>query len=67
VESGKSNVHFISSLMEAGVEFIAVDFPQANRWTAPILSAVAEHEAAMISSRNRGGPGRSEGARWPYG
>jgi DNA invertase Pin-like site-specific DNA recombinase len=25
------NVHFISSLMESGVEFIAVDFPQANR------------------------------------
>src|SRR3954452_18326599 len=24
------NVHFISSLMEAGVDFIAVDFPQAN-------------------------------------
>ena len=25
------NVHFISSLMESGVEFVAVDFPQANR------------------------------------
>jgi DNA invertase Pin-like site-specific DNA recombinase len=24
------NVHFISSLMEAGVDFVAVDFPQAN-------------------------------------
>jgi DNA invertase Pin-like site-specific DNA recombinase len=45
------NVHFISSLMEAGVEFIACDFPQANRLTVHILAAVAEHEATMISAR----------------
>jgi DNA invertase Pin-like site-specific DNA recombinase len=45
------NVHFISSLMESGVEFIAVDFPQANRLTVHILAAVAEHEATMISAR----------------
>jgi DNA invertase Pin-like site-specific DNA recombinase len=45
------NVHFISSLMEAGVDFVAVDFPQANRLTVHILAAVAEHEATMISAR----------------
>lgn len=45
------NVHFISSLMESGVEFVAVDFPQANRLTVHILAAVAEHEAVMISAR----------------
>jgi DNA invertase Pin-like site-specific DNA recombinase len=45
------NVHFISSLMESGVEFTAVDFPEANRLTVHILAAVAEHEAAMISAR----------------
>jgi DNA invertase Pin-like site-specific DNA recombinase len=45
------NVHFISSLMEAGVEFVACDFPQANRLTVHILAAVAEHEASMISAR----------------
>ncbi len=45
------NVHFISSLMESDVEFVAVDFPQANRLTVHILAAVAEHEAEMISSR----------------
>ena len=28
------NVAFISNLMEAGVDFLAVDFPQANRLTA---------------------------------
>ena len=47
------NVHVISSLMESGVEFIAVDFPQANRLTVHILAAVAEHEASMISARTK--------------
>jgi DNA invertase Pin-like site-specific DNA recombinase len=47
------NVHFISSLMEAGVDFIACDFPEVNRLTVHILAAVAEHEASMISSRTK--------------
>jgi DNA invertase Pin-like site-specific DNA recombinase len=45
------NVHFISSLMESGVEFVAVDMPTANRLTVHILAAVAEAEAGMISQR----------------
>lgn len=47
------NVAFISNLMEAGVNFEAVDFPQANRLTLHILAAVAEHEAKTISDRTR--------------
>ncbi len=47
------NVAFISNLMEAGVEFTAVDFPKANRLTVHILAAVAEHEAEMISARTK--------------
>ena len=47
------NVHFISSLMESGVDFVACDFPQANRLTVHILAAVAEHEAGMISARTK--------------
>jgi DNA invertase Pin-like site-specific DNA recombinase len=47
------NVAFVSNLMESGVEFIAVDFPQANRLTIHILAAVAEHEAALISARTK--------------
>lgn len=47
------NVHFISSLMEAGVDFIACDFPEANRLTVHILAAVAEHEATMVSARTK--------------
>lgn len=47
------NVAFVSNLMESGVEFTAVDFPQANRLTVHILAAVAEHEAQMISTRTK--------------
>lgn len=47
------NVHFISSLMEAGVEFVAVDMPQASRFTIHIMAAVAEQEADMIAARTK--------------
>ena len=47
------NVAFVSSLMDSGVEFVAVDFPQANRLTVHILAAVAEHEAKAISERTK--------------
>jgi DNA invertase Pin-like site-specific DNA recombinase len=47
------NVHFISGLMESGVDFVAVDMPHANRLTIHILAAVAEHEREMISARTR--------------
>jgi DNA invertase Pin-like site-specific DNA recombinase len=47
------NVHFISGLMESGVDFIAVDMPTANRLTVHIMAAFAEHEAAMISARTK--------------
>ena len=47
------NVAFVASLMDSGVEFVACDFPQANRLTVHILAAVAEHEASMISARTK--------------
>src|SRR5579859_1791368 len=47
------NVAFVSNLMETGVEFVAADFPQANRLTVHILAAVAEHEREMISQRTK--------------
>lgn len=47
------NVHFISGLMESGVEFVALDMPTANRFTIHILAAVAEHEATLISERTK--------------
>ena len=45
------NVSFVSSLMDSKVKFKAVDFPEANELTIHILSAIAQHEAKIISSR----------------
>jgi DNA invertase Pin-like site-specific DNA recombinase len=45
------NVAFIAALMESGVEFVAVDFPTANKLTIHVLAAVAEHEREAISKR----------------
>jgi DNA invertase Pin-like site-specific DNA recombinase len=47
------NLHFISGLMESGVDFVAADMPFANRLTVHILAAVAEHEREMISGRTK--------------
>jgi DNA invertase Pin-like site-specific DNA recombinase len=47
------NVAFVANLMEAGVDFVAVDMPHASRLTIHILAAVAEHEREMISARTR--------------
>jgi DNA invertase Pin-like site-specific DNA recombinase len=47
------NVHFISGLMDAGVEFVACDMPHANKLTIHILAAVAEHEREAISARTK--------------
>jgi DNA invertase Pin-like site-specific DNA recombinase len=47
------NVHFISGLMESGVEFVACDMPSANRFMLHVMAAIAEHEAAMISARTK--------------
>src|ERR1039458_2831944 len=47
------NVAFISTLMEAGVEFVAVDLPQANKLTVHIMAAMAEYEAGAISTRTK--------------
>ena len=47
------NVAFISNLMESGVDFVAVDMPDANRLTVHILAAVAEHEREIISQRTK--------------
>ena len=45
------NVAFIANLMESGVDFIACDFPTANKLTVHILAAMAEYEREMISKR----------------
>lgn len=47
------SVAFVSEVIESGIEFVAVDFPQANRLTIHILAAVAEHEGRCISERTK--------------
>lgn len=47
------NVHFISGLMESGVDFIATDNPHANRLMIHLLAAFAEHEREQISQRTK--------------
>src|SRR6266704_1343525 len=47
------NVHFISGLMESGVDFVAADNPHANRLMVHMLAAFAEHEREQISQRTK--------------
>lgn len=47
------NVHFVSCLMEAGVEFVCCDMPSANNLTIFLMSAIAEDEARLVSSRTK--------------
>jgi DNA invertase Pin-like site-specific DNA recombinase len=47
------NMAFTATLMDAGVDFIAVDNPHASRLTLHILAAVAEHEREMIAERTK--------------
>src|SRR5688572_31106229 len=47
------DVHFISGLTKARVDFVACDNPVANKLTVHILAAVAEDEAERISQRTK--------------
>ena len=47
------NVHFISGLMESGVDFVAADNPHANKLMLHMLAAFAEHEREQISERTK--------------
>jgi DNA invertase Pin-like site-specific DNA recombinase len=47
------NVHFISGLMESGVDFVAADNPHANKLMVHMLAAFAEHEREQISQRTK--------------
>lgn len=54
------NVAFVSSLMDSKVKFKAVDMPDANELTIHIMSAIAQHEAKIISQRIKDALAQSE-------
>src|SRR5690349_16757681 len=47
------DVHFLTGLEKAGVEFVAADMPEANRLTVHIMAVVAQAEREMISKRTK--------------
>ena len=47
------NVHFISGLLETGVEFVCADMPQANKVMLQMYSVMAEWERDQISARTK--------------
>jgi hypothetical protein len=48
-----NNLHFVSSLQERGVDFVAADMPDANRLTIHIIAAVAEAVGRTISENTK--------------
>lgn len=47
------NVHFITGLMESGVEFVAVDMPKANKVMLQMHAVMSEWERDQISERTK--------------
>jgi DNA invertase Pin-like site-specific DNA recombinase len=45
------NVAMIERLMDSGLDFVATDFPYANKFTIHLLAAVAEYESRIHSER----------------
>ena len=50
---------FLLSLRDAGIDFVAVDLPNANRMTVGVMALVAEQEREAIKPAYKGRPGRS--------
>ena len=47
------NVYFISGLLESGVQFVAVDMPEADRTFLQMAAVFAEWECRKISERTK--------------
>jgi len=47
------NVHFVSGLMETGVDFAVADMPNADRFQLHLYAAIAEKEGEIISQRTK--------------
>lgn len=47
------NVHFVSGLIETGVDFVAADMPQANKVMIQMHAVMSEWERDQISDRTK--------------
>lgn len=47
------NVHFVSGLLETGVDFVAADMPEANKAMIQMHSVMSEWERDQISARTK--------------
>jgi DNA invertase Pin-like site-specific DNA recombinase len=47
------NVHFVSGLIESGVDFVAADMPQANKVMIQMHAVMSEWERDQISARTK--------------
>jgi DNA invertase Pin-like site-specific DNA recombinase len=47
------DAHFLLGLEKAGVDFVAVDMPKANRLTVRLMAVIAQEEREMISARTK--------------
>jgi len=47
------DVYFTSQLLKEKLDFICCDFPQANKLTIHILSAISEYEVDLIRARTK--------------
>lgn len=47
------DVHFLTGLEKAGIDFVCCDMPHADRFTVHIMAAVAQKEREMISARTK--------------
>jgi DNA invertase Pin-like site-specific DNA recombinase len=63
------NIATIAQLMDSKVDFVAIDFPHATRFTLHILAAIAEHESRLISERVKLAQAavRARGQTWSRG
>ena len=54
------DAHFLLGLEKAGVDFIAVDMPNANRLTVRLMAVIAQEEREMISARTKAALGAAK-------
>src|ERR1700733_10973996 len=47
------DAHFLLGLEKAGVEFVAVDMPNANSLTVRLMAVIAQEEREMIAARTK--------------